>query len=51
MRKTGKYDNVGSTKNYLKKSRIGGVINGIDGYTYLNHIIELWPGNWSDSLG
>ena len=24
----------------------GGTREGLDGYTYLKHIIQLWPGDW-----
>ena len=31
---------------YLKKRMMGGVKYNIDGYKYLNNIIELWPEDW-----
>ena len=28
----------------------GGTIEGFDGYTYLKHIIQLWPGVWVNQM-
>ena len=26
----------------------GGTIEGLDGYPYLKHLIQLWPGDWEN---
>ena len=31
--------------------RVWGVQEGIDGYPYWNHLVELWPGNQEEHLG
>ena len=36
--------------NYLKKSRVVRVLESVYGYTYLKHIIELWPGDGTQKL-
>ena len=30
----------------FEKEEGGGEQEGLDGYPYLNHIIQLWPGDW-----
>ena len=42
---------MGLVIQYLKNIIMGGVRKGIDGYPYLEHIIELWPRYPGDNLG
>ena len=38
--------------HHLKKIRMGrGGLEGINGYTYLKHIVEMWPGVWEGGFG
>ena len=39
-------DYVGLIINYLSKRGLGGNREGLDGYPYLKHIIQLWIGDW-----
>ena len=39
-------DYIGLIINYLRKRRAGGTRQGLDGYLYLKHLIQQWPGDW-----
>ena len=34
----------------LEEDEGGGARKGIEGYTYLKHLIESWPSDWEDQL-
>ena len=36
--------------NDMSKRRVGGTREGLDGYTYLKHPIQLWPGDWVNQI-
>ena len=41
---------MGLIINYLRKRRVGGARERLYGYTYLNHLIQLWPGDWVNQI-
>ena len=34
----------------FEKEEGGGTREGLDGYPYLKHLIQLWPGDWVEQI-